>query len=215
MASSTWGCGARERQYPPSSQPKPLFAEDFSKPHLSAHWKDSAAHLPTPNKIAPPLIQEGRLQLQDRHNHPIWCTIPLPRRFVLEMNLWPLSSQGDIKIEVAGDGESKGGTGPYRASGYVLVFGGWNGSRHLIARQDEHGDQVRSRPAGGIDKGRRYHVRIERRDASIRWFVDGRLLLQMRDDQPIHGPNARYLGLSAYKAPVAFDDITLFALPRP
>lgn len=209
------GCGAAQRQYPSSSRQAPLLREDFAGPDLDPRWRDRTGPADTLTKVQPALIRKGRLHLQDRFNHPVWLKTPLPRRFVLHIDLWPLSAQGDAKIEIAGDGHSYGGQGDYRASGYVLIFGGWNGSRHLIARQDEHGDDVRSRPAGGIDQGRRYHVRIERRDASIRWFVDDRLLLQLRDDQPLHGPENRYLGLSAYRAPVAFDALRIYPLPRP
>lgn len=210
-----WACGTAPQEYPAFSRSDPLIREDFAGPTLSLRWRDSAMSADTPAQVQSAVIQEGRLVLQHRLNHPVWLQTPLPRRFVLEMDLWPLSAQGDAKIEIAGDGQSKGGHGSYKASGYVLVFGGWNGSRHLIARQDEHGDEVRSRPAGGIDKGRRYHIRIERRDAVIRWFVDGRLLHQLRDERPLHGPSARYLGLSAWKAPVAFDSLRIYSLPRP
>lgn len=159
------------------------------------------------------MIQDGRLRLEGRRNHPLWLKRPLPRFFRLDIDVWPLSYEGDVKIELAGDGKSFGDRGHYRPSGYILIYGGWNGARHLIARQDEHGDELVSRTAISIDAGRRHHFRIERRDAAIRWFVDGRLILQLPEERPLEGPEARYLGLSGYNAPVAFDNLQIQALP--
>ena len=43
--------------------------------------------------------------------------------------MWADSEEGDIKIELNGDGRSFAKSANYRPSGYVLVFGGWNNSK--------------------------------------------------------------------------------------
>ncbi|MBW2159703.1 MAG: hypothetical protein JRH14_07015 [Deltaproteobacteria bacterium] len=39
------------------------------------------------------------------------------------------SAEGDIKVEIFGDGASHAKDDTYTATSYVIIFGGWNNSR--------------------------------------------------------------------------------------
>ena len=93
------------------------------------------------------VIDRGVLRLADLHNHPVWLNRELPDAVRVEFDAWAETDEGDIKVELAGDGVSFAKTASYTATGYVFIFGGWNNSLNVIARLDEHGDDRVAAPA--------------------------------------------------------------------
>src|SRR5262245_6465955 len=80
-------------------------------------------------------LREGQLDVQGAHNHPVWLRRRLPRDVVIELDCSSGSPDGDLKIELYGDGHSfDPDQGRYMASGYVLIMGGWKNDRSIIAR---------------------------------------------------------------------------------
>ena len=52
-------------------------------------------------------------------NNPLWLKASLPNDVAVEFDVKSMSPEGDIKMEIFGDGTD-------HASGYVLIHGGWN-----------------------------------------------------------------------------------------
>ncbi|MGQ0507030.1 MAG: hypothetical protein ACT4TC_17115, partial [Myxococcaceae bacterium] len=78
-------------------------------------------------------VVAGTLLSPGVKNNPLWLKAKLPRDAAVEFDVRSESPEGDIKVELFGDGSD-------HASGYVFIHGGWNNSISIIARLDEHGE---------------------------------------------------------------------------
>ncbi len=201
----TWlvlACQELPRTYGTQSG-REIFSDDFERSSLDTKWK------PTGPGVA---IVEGRLRIENARNHPVWLTEPLPDNVRIEFDAWAGTDEGDIKVEVFGDGRSFAATTSYVATGYVLVFGGWNNSLTVIARKDEHGSDRLTRSEPKVEPGTRYHVVITRRENELRWDIDGTELLTYEDPSPLLGPRNRHFAFSGWEAETWFDNLVIQAL---
>ncbi len=156
------------------------------------------------------LMCNRQLVAENIHNAALWLQRSLPEKVRVEFTAMALSDSGDVKAEVFGDGLT-------HQSGYILIMGGWSNQLNIIARQDEHGEDrkrdgrcvVRNRRKACVDKGKRYHWAIERRDSTVKWYVDGRLFMTFPDKFPLKG---EHFGFNNWEAKVAFDDLRVFEL---
>jgi hypothetical protein len=166
-------------------------------------------------------------------NNPLWLKASLPQDVAVDFDVRSVSPEGDIKVEIFGDGIN-------HASGYVLIHGGWNNSLSIIARLDEHGPslgalQAEAHRRGGDDVvkagvfrastrmrveaapfpvqvGRTYHWRIERRGSKISWFIDNAPFMQLDDPFPLVGPGHDRMGFSSWEAQLYFDNLKVAPL---
>jgi hypothetical protein len=109
---------------------------------------------------------------------------------------------GDIKFEIFGNGRD-------HASGYVCIFGGWGNTISAIARLDEHGANRKERKDRKVAPGRTYHMRVERRGALLRWYVDRELFMQYDDPRPLEGRGHDRFGFSGWAADLLFDSLRI------
>jgi hypothetical protein len=202
------------------------YAQDFSDPAVverdffstGGHWR----------------VVDGQLLSPGVKNNPLWLQASLPRDVAIEFDVRSESPEGDIKVELFGDGTD-------HASGYVLIHGGWNNSLSIIARLDEHGAplaslqrqaervaeqrglksaslvdtgvfrpgtrmRVEARPFP-VELGRTYRWRIERRGALLRWFIDGKPFMEFEDPFPLEGKGHERFGFSSWEAQLFFDNL--------
>jgi hypothetical protein len=145
-------------------------------------------------------------------NHPLWLARELPDDVRVSFDCWPQSEEGDVKVELAGDGTSFARTVNYVASGYVFVFGGWNNSLDVIARRDEHGRDRFATADPLPEANRKYRMIITRKANELRWEVDGREIAAMDDPSPLRGPGQRHFAFSGWEAEVHFDNLVIEAL---
>lgn len=160
-------------------------------------------------------------------NNPLWLKASLPNDVAVEFDVKSMSPEGDIKVEIFGDGTD-------HASGYVLIHGGWNNSISIIARLDEHAPSFTTLPQGKdlvaeglyrndsrvrvesspfkVEIGRSYHWRIERRGKLISWFIDGAPFMRFEDPLPLTGKGHDRFGFSSWEAQLYFDNLTVTAL---
>lgn len=163
-------------------------------------------------------------------NNPLWLKASLPNDVAVEFDVKSLSPEGDVKVEIFGDGSD-------HASGYVLIHGGWNNSISIIARLDEHGPSFASIQArsGGqdvvaaglyqadtrvrvesnpfrVEPGRVYHWRIERRGKTISWSIDGQPFMRFEDPLPLTGKGHDRFGFSSWESQLYFDNLKVEAL---
>lgn len=179
------------------------FRDDFSRSELGPLWNNTGG---------PWRIVDGRLTVQGARNHPLWLRRRLPRDVRIEFDARSASPDGDLKVEVFGDGVSSARTASYTATSYVVIFGGWRNTLDVLARMDEHGADRVERPSRRVVPGQTYRFKIERRGNHIQVFVDGSLLVEMRDDQPLEGRGHDHFGFNDWDAPVSFDNLVITPL---
>jgi hypothetical protein len=165
-------------------------------------------------------VVDGQLLSPGVKNNPLWLRASLPNDVAVEFDVRSMSPEGDIKVEIFGDGSD-------HASGYVLIHGGWNNSISIIARLDEHGPSfntlnmaqyaadTRTRVEAApfrVEIGRTYHWRIERRGKVITWFIDGQPFMRFDDPLPLTGKGHDRFGFSSWEAQLYFDNLKVEAL---
>jgi hypothetical protein len=182
------------------------FQDAFDRTELGADW----------NATSPEYrLTGGQLEVAKAYNHPAWLRRRLPADVAIDLDVTSNSPDGDIKVEMFGDGESfDPDKGSYDSTGYVLIFGGWHNSLSVICRQEEHGAGRKAQRADmRVEPGRRYHFAITRRQGTIDWQVDGRPFLTWTDPEPLSGPAHAYFAVDDWEADVAFDNLRIRPAP--
>ena len=190
---------------PAAPEPAPgPFSDDFERTQLGPDWLAT-----DPAAVS---IEKGALVVQRAHNHPVWLRRPLPENVVIDLDVWTDSPEGDMKVEVFGDGQSFHRGDPraaYDATGYVLVMGGWRNTLSAIARMHEHASDRVTRPEPRVVPGRKYHWTIRRQGRVLTWLVDGQPFLTLDDPDPLRGPAHRYFAFSGWESKVFFDNLKI------
>mgnify|MGYP006290731081 CR=1 FL=1 len=199
-------CSSKRPAEPP---PEPaggrlVFEDKFERSKLGDDWRDTSEGAYR--------IVEGELRARGARNHPLWLKRELPRDVRVELTARSTSPAVDIKIELFGDGSSHAERASYTATSYVLILGGWNNSRSIIARMNEHGDDRVARTAPRAEPNRRYAFSVTRRGERLTWSLDGEKFLSMEDAQPLVGPSHEHFAFNNWESEVFFDDLAIYAL---
>ncbi len=195
------GAGCKVRDPPPITE---QWSDDFARDAIGPNYFDTGGGY---------RVIDGALSTKGSHNHPLWLRKKLPRDVQIELTAWSSSAAGDIKIELFGDGRSYDpNAGAYTSTAYVLVFGGWNNSKSIIARQDEHGKELVERREPPVEPGRKYRWTITRRGKTIDWLIDGQPFLTYEDKSPLEGPGHEYFGFDNWESDSWFDDLVITPL---
>jgi hypothetical protein len=160
-------------------------------------------------------VERGALSAHGAHNHPLWLRKRLPHDVRIELDAWSTEGRGDIKIELFGDGHSYDPDGGrYTATGYEVIFGGWYNAKSIIARLDEHGNDMVQRIEPKVVARRHYHWRIERRRNTVTWFVDdmASAFLRYEDPRPLENVGHDYLGFNNWETDTWFDNLVITPL---
>lgn len=220
MAMQLWACdkkgvdaaGAKAGAAAPSgpapeskltSSSKLLFSDDFESGKLSPRWSRGKGE----GGVGKWMLKDGGVVGVDLRNDPLWLDQELPDKVRIEFDIEALSSVGDLKVEVFGDGVN-------HQSGYVLIFGGWTNTLDVIARLDEHGKDRKARNTRGVMAGHTYRMAIERTDSTLHWFVDDKLFMSYEDKEPLMGEGHRHFAFSVWSAPVRYDNVKVYDLSQ-
>ncbi len=182
------------------------FSDDFERTELGGGW----------NATSPAYrITAGALEVSNAYNHPAWLRSRLPANALIELDVASKSPDGDIKVELYGDGASYDpDKGSYDSTGYVLIFGGWHNTLSVICKLDEHDDGRKAQRADlKVTPGQRYHFTISRRDGAIDWAIDGKPFLAWTDPEPLAGPTHEYFAVNDWEADVTFDNLHIRPVP--
>jgi hypothetical protein len=180
------------------------WTDDFARDDIGTNYYDTGGGYH---------IADGALSTRGSHNHPLWLRKKLPRDVRIELTAWSTTPDGDIKIEIFGDGRSYDpNKGRYTATGYVLVFGGWKNSKSILARMDEHGEELVERAAPRVEPGRKYRWTITRQGKTVDWQIDGQPFLTYEDKQPLDGPGHEYFAFNNWESDSWFDDVVITPL---
>jgi hypothetical protein len=182
------------------------FFDDFERDSLGDAYRDTAHG----NVWR---IQDGELHVANARNRPLWLARRLPNDVRVEFKVRSESPQGDIKVEIFGDGVSKATAESYTATSYVVILGGWNNSMNVLARMDEHGaDRVVGAKRQRVEQGKTYHFVIERRGTLLTVNVDGEELLRLDDPEPLRGRGHDHFAFNDWEAKLVFDDLRITPL---
>ncbi len=204
LAFAGLACAEEPRTYStPGADAAPIFSEDFAGDALSDNWRITGVGA---------RIDSGTLLVEGLHNHPVWLNIELPDDVRIEFDAIAEGEEGDIKVEVAGDGTSFAKTASYTASGYVVIFGGWNNTINAIARRDEHGRDRKTQGTPKVEADRRYHFTLIRQHGTLRWELDGQEVLVFEDPKPLVGAGHRHFAFNNWESRVRFDNLIIYAL---
>jgi hypothetical protein len=205
------GSSAARPAGPPIDSP---FEDTFERQELGPDW----------NVLSPKwTIQKGRLCARGARNRGVWLARRLPVNARIEFDAFAESPEGDLKVELWGDGESGAtGTSYTNASSYLAILGGWKNTKHVFARLDEHGtdrleldiepnsDDERSRP---VEAGQPYRFKVERADGkTLEWSINGVDYFTRVDPEPLSGTGHEHLGFNDWDAPVCFDNVKVTPL---
>lgn len=176
------------------------FHDDFERAELGDEWNNTGG---------PYAIRDGMLRVRGARNKPLWLRRRLPRDVRIELDVKSASPEGDIKIEVFGDGVSKAETTSYTATSYVVIFGGWGNSLNVLARMDEHAKNRVVGPPYKVVQGKTYRMKIERRGATITAWANGQKLVEMNDPNPLEGPGHDHFAFNNWQTELWFDNLRI------
>jgi len=185
---------------PPITQ---TWTDDFERDSVGADYYRTGGNY---------AVKDGALHVQGAYNHPLWLRKKLPRNVSIELDTWSNSKEGDIKVELFGDGRSHAhNKGAYTSTGYVAIMGGWGNSKSILARQEEHGAQLAQRRQPKVVPGKRYHWKIVRQGNAVTWYVDDMdtPFLTYQDTSPLEGPGHEYFGFDNWESDVGFDNLRI------
>lgn len=197
-------CSEVPRTYSTQANPtEVLFSDGFEREALGDAWHPTGAGA---------RIEAGALVTSGLENHPVWLKQPLPEDVRIEFDAWTPSDEGDIKVELAGDGRSFATSDNYVASGYVVIFGGWNNTTNAIVRRNEHGSDRRTVSSPRVEATKRYRMTLTRQDGVLSWDLDGFPILTFEDAAPLRGPDQAHFAFSGWTSEVRFDNLAIEAL---
>jgi hypothetical protein len=182
------------------------FIDRFDRAEVGPLWNNTGASY---------RIAGGRLNVAGAVNHPLWLERALPDDVVVDVDAMSTTPDGDIKVELYGDGQSFDRDGNrYEATGYMFVFGGWNNALSIIGRAGEHDDAVKaSRSEPRVEPGRVYHWTITKRGGKIDWQIDGQPFLAFEDPTPLGGSGHQFFAINNWKSDVHFDNLRIRHAP--
>ena len=187
------------------------FSDNFDRPNLGYNYWSSGGYW---RLVGNELLSPGA------KNNPLWLRAALPADVQVEFDAHSDSPEGDTKCEIFGDGYE-------HASGYILIFGGWNNSITAIARLNEHGIAVPAMlpnplPNGGevrverrdlhVEQGRTYHWMVRRKGGTLSWSLDGQPTLEIVDPEPLRGPGHDRFGFSTWDVDAFYDNLKITPL---
>jgi hypothetical protein len=201
-------------QVAPGPKIEAPFVDTFDRAELGADWNQTGSGW---------VMKDGRLCVSDAKNHPAWLRRRLPTNARIEFEATSASPDGDLKAEAWGDGQSAAtGTSYTDATSYIVIFGGWKNTFHVLARLDEH---AKDRTAIHVEPGetdpraqpvlpdRAYRFKIERSDGkTVRYFVDDIEILSLKDPNPLLGEGHEHFGFNDWQVPACFDNLTITPL---
>jgi hypothetical protein len=180
-----------------------VLVDDFNRAELGNLWRGTGG---------PYQIVDGQLKVKGARNKPLWLRRTLPRDARIEFDVRSESPDGDIKVEVYGDGTSKATQTSYTATSYVVIFGGWSNTLNVIARLDEHADDRAIGAPKKVEPGHTYHMKIERKGDTITSWADGTLLVRLKDPHPLWGAGHDHFAINNWNAEVWFDNLKITPL---
>ena len=154
-------------------------------------------------------IENGKLRsIRAENKNLVLKSVDLPQNAVIEMTMKSLSKDIDVKFNLWGDGKPHD-----HGDGYTFILGGWKNRVSIISKLDEHEKNRSEKRNAGLEQGKAYRVRVERKSNKIKWFVDSKLFLEYFDETPLRVSDGySKLSFANWRSDVEFDDLKIYAL---
>ena len=189
------------------------FTDSFGRDALGSDYVDTGGHY---------RLEHGKLVFANAHNHPLWLERRLPDDVRVDLDVTPMSPDGDVKVELDGDGKSFESDDAvrrdlqYTDTGYIFIFGGWHNRLSTLVKEREHAWQydpsVPRRTDVHAEPGRSYHWTIFKRGGHLAWFMDGRPFLAWDDPEPLHGEGHDRFCFTGWEAGAAYANLRIAPL---
>lgn len=193
----------------------------INSPFVDSFQRDAVGSDYT-NTGGPYHLDKGKLVFANAHNHPLWLKRRLPDDVRVDLDVTPLSADGDVKVELFGDGQSYESDAAvkqdlqYTDTGYVFIFGGWRNQLSTLVKQREHAWQFdRSVPRRAdvrAEANRTYHWTIFRRGGHLAWFMDGQPFLSWDDPEPLKGEGHDRFCFTGWETGAAYANLRIAPL---
>ncbi len=179
----------------------------------------------------------GELLSPGVKNNPLWLKAKLPQNVAVEFDVRSMSPEGDIKCEIFGDGTDHASGyvlihGGWNNSLSIIArldehgqpWGAVTSEAARLAREKGMTDadvvktgafradtrtRVELTGARPVQIGRMYHWRIERRNDTIVWYLDGQEYGRFQDPLPLVGEGHDRFGFSSWEAQLFFDNLKI------
>jgi len=177
-----------------------IFEDDFSRDGIGENYANLGGDWK---------IENGKLKsMAAKNKNLVLKSVDLPQNAVVELTMKSNSQDIDVKFNLWGDGKPHD-----HGDGYTFILGGWKNRVSIISKLDEHEKKRSEKRNAGLEKGKLYKVRIERKGNKIKWFVNGELFLEYFDEAPLKVTDGySKLSFANWRSDVEFDDLKIYAL---
>ena len=186
-------CGQEERLVK-------IFEDDFNRAEIGGNYANLGGDWK---------IEDGKLKsIRAENKNLVLKSVDLPQNAVIELTMKSNSLDIDVKFNLWGDGKPHD-----HGDGYTFILGGWKNRVSIISKLDEHEKKRSEKRNAGLEKGKLYKVKIERKFSKIKWFVNGELFLEYFDETPLKVTDGySKLSFANWRSDVEFDDLKIYAL---
>ena len=177
-----------------------IFEDDFNRAEIGDNYEIQGGDWQ---------ISDGRLRCRTAKNRNLVLrSVDLPQNAVVELTMKSYSDAVDVKFNLWGDGKIHD-----HGDGYSFILGGWNNRISVISKLDEHEKKRAEKRNAGLEKGKVYKVKVERSSNKIKWFVNGELFLEYKDETPLKVSDGfSKLSFANWRSDVEFDDLKIYSL---
>ncbi len=92
-------------------------------------------------------------------------------------------------------------------SGYAFKYGGYDNKRITLERTQS---KLWSRFCTPVERGKRYRIRAERDSGHLRLLVNGELVFDVLDENPLYGSGRDAVGLYGWKSDTWYDNVKVY-----
>lgn len=180
--------------------PAKIFEDDFNRAGIGENYANLGGDWK---------IENGKLvSVRAENKNLVLKSVDLPQNAVIEMTMKSNSKDIDVKFNLWGDGKPHD-----HGDGYTFILGGWKNRVSIISKLDEHEKNRSEKRNAGLEKGKLYKVKVERRSNKIKWFVNDELFLEYFDETPLKVSDGySKLSFANWRSNVEFDDLKIYAL---
>jgi len=177
-----------------------IFADDFNRAEFGKNYTVQGGDW----KILDGVVVSSKAQ----NRNLVLSGIELPQNAIVEMTMWSDSKGVDVKFNLWGDGKIHD-----HGDGYSFILGGWSNRISVISKLHEHEKNRSQDKKTRLVQGKKYKVRVVRKDKEIQWFVNDELFLDYTDRSPLKVEDGfKVLSFGNWKSQVHFDDLKIYKL---
>ncbi len=185
-------------------------------------------------------VINGELFSPGVKNNPLWLKAKLPQNVAVDFDVRAMTNEGDAKVEIFGDGSDHASgyvliQGGWNNSLSIIArldehgqpFGALQAEAGRLQREKglaeadlvktgAYREDTRTRveivPSQPVQPGVSNHWRIERRNGTIIWFLNGHEYGRFQDPIPLKGEHHDRFGFSSWESQLLFDNLKIEAL---